>query len=98
MGHWQIHRRHAGEGRASETHTPETNVHPTTMKPIYWIILSTFTPILLGQPPGDGCAAAADSLNRVKEKFYANADSLDYRTAYSSMVTATRNCPDWGVL
>jgi hypothetical protein len=68
------------------------------MKPIYWIMLSTFTPILLAQPPGDGCAAAADSLNRVREKFYANAENLDYRTAYSSMVTATRNCPDWGVL
>lgn len=49
-----------------------------------------------GQEAGDGCNSALDTLNRLKEKFYANAESTDFKLAYSNLMTATRNCPESG--
>ena len=62
------------------------------------IVLLVLAPVVSAQDAGDGCGSALDSFNRLKESFYANAESLDPKLAYSNLVTATRNCPEWGEL
>ena len=65
------------------------------MKPMRWVALLAITPVLFAQGPGDGCAAAADSFNRLKERFYADPESLNYKLEYSNLITATRICAGW---
>ncbi len=68
------------------------------MKNIRWVLPLVACRLLCGQGLTDGCNSALDTLNRLKEAFFTDAESLDFGKAYSNLITATRNCPDSGEL
>ena len=63
-----------------------------------WILLLAVSSASSAQDMSDGCGAALDALNRLKETFFANPERLNPKLAHSNLITATRNCPDSGEL
>lgn len=68
------------------------------MRTSRWAAILFAGRVLWAQGMADGCDSALDSLNRFKERFFTDAASVDFKKAYSTMVTATRNCSDSGEL